>query len=206
VARFAWELRQLRARAGTPSYRDLAARAHYAPSTLADATRGHRLPTREVAVALACACGGDRDEWTRRWNAAAALARPDAPDEPSGTTGPRPAAARSGGAVARSGGAVAAPGHAIADREAAGRAVADREAAARSRRAARLLVGAGGILALLALLAAVAVAVAHGRRRAIRRLLFFARPWWSRAHQDGRRSLRARDEHFHTAGLERVEL
>ncbi|MFE9685177.1 hypothetical protein [Streptomyces sp. NPDC006285] len=76
VARFAWELRQLRAEAGSPSYRVLARRAHYAPSTLAEAAQGNRLPTLEAAVALATACGGDRDEWTARWRAVAALVEP----------------------------------------------------------------------------------------------------------------------------------
>ncbi|WP_197367166.1 WD40 repeat domain-containing protein, partial [Streptomyces clavuligerus] len=76
VARFAGDLRQLRAQAGAPSYRLLARRAHYSPSTLAEAAKGHRLPTLEVAVALAAACGGDRDEWTARWRAAAAAQAP----------------------------------------------------------------------------------------------------------------------------------
>jgi len=143
VARFAWELRQLRARAGTPSYRDLAAQAHYAPSTLADATRGHRLPTCEVAVALAGACGGDLDEWTRRWHTAAASARPDG----STDTG----ADRQQGS--------AQPGRAVPGVLAV---APDKRVALRHRRTGRLLIGAGAgaALALLATLAAV-----QGRRR-----------------------------------------
>ena len=37
VQRLAWQLRRLRERAGNPSYRRLAQRAHYSASTLADA-------------------------------------------------------------------------------------------------------------------------------------------------------------------------
>jgi hypothetical protein len=91
VARFAWELRQLRAEAGSPSYRVLARRAHYAPSTLAEAAKGNRLPTLEAAVALATACGGDRDEWIARWRAVAALVQPD-----TSTTEPKTPAAHTG--------------------------------------------------------------------------------------------------------------
>ncbi|GHD41867.1 helix-turn-helix domain-containing protein [Streptomyces galbus] len=102
MARFAWELRQLRTHAGAPSYRVLAQRAHYAASTLAEATKGSRLPTLDVAVALAEACGGDREEWAARWHAAAARGRAEARHargmpQPAGPTarrcpypGPRP--------------------------------------------------------------------------------------------------------------------
>ncbi|WP_283136368.1 hypothetical protein [Rhizohabitans arisaemae] len=71
--RFAWELRLLREEAGAPGYRALARRAHYSASTLAEAARGRRLPTLEVTLAYAEACGGDRQEWTARWQAAASL-------------------------------------------------------------------------------------------------------------------------------------
>ncbi|MFI6603915.1 helix-turn-helix domain-containing protein [Nonomuraea sp. NPDC050536] len=72
VQRFAWQLRQLREQAGTPGYRHLAKRAHYSPSTLADAAKGERLPSLEVALAYAEACGGDPEEWRARWTAASA--------------------------------------------------------------------------------------------------------------------------------------
>lgn len=62
VQRFAWRLRRLREQAGTPGYRHLAKRAHYSPSTLADAAKGERLPSLEVALAYAEACGGDPEE------------------------------------------------------------------------------------------------------------------------------------------------
>ncbi|MFE6691870.1 hypothetical protein ACFVFQ_36050 [Streptomyces sp. NPDC057743] len=72
IQRLAWELRQLRREAGTPSYRVLAKRAHFAASTLAEAAKGERLPSLPVAVAYARACGGDAAEWETRWRAAAA--------------------------------------------------------------------------------------------------------------------------------------
>ncbi|KAA6213902.1 hypothetical protein CP973_32525 [Streptomyces albofaciens JCM 4342] len=71
VERLAWELRQLRERAGTPSYRTLAKTAHYSASTLAEAAKGERLATLDVVLAYAQACGGDRAEWEARWRAAA---------------------------------------------------------------------------------------------------------------------------------------
>ncbi|MEU7156821.1 nSTAND1 domain-containing NTPase [Streptomyces chrestomyceticus] len=71
VERLAWELRRLRQRAGTPSYRTLAKTAHYSASTLAEAAKGERLPTLDVVLAYAQACGGDRAEWEARWRAAA---------------------------------------------------------------------------------------------------------------------------------------
>ena len=70
VQMLAWQLRQLRAAAGAPSYRRLAQRAHYSTSTLADAAKGERLPSLEVTLAYAVACGGDPDEWRRRWTTA----------------------------------------------------------------------------------------------------------------------------------------
>ncbi|MEV5595118.1 hypothetical protein [Streptomyces sp. NPDC052496] len=71
VERLAWELRQLRERAGTPSYRTLAKTAHYSASTLAEAAKGERLATLDVVLAYAQACGGERAEWEARWRAAA---------------------------------------------------------------------------------------------------------------------------------------
>jgi hypothetical protein len=66
------QLGQLRAAAGTPSYRTLAARTNYSRSALWRATRGSRLPSREITVALARACGAEGTEWDRRWHAARA--------------------------------------------------------------------------------------------------------------------------------------
>ncbi|WP_328972474.1 nSTAND1 domain-containing NTPase [Streptomyces sp. NBC_00239] len=71
VQELAWQLRQLRQRAGNPGYRALARRVHFSASTLADAARGERLASLEVVLAYAEACGGDADEWRARWSAAA---------------------------------------------------------------------------------------------------------------------------------------
>ncbi|MBW4721564.1 nSTAND1 domain-containing NTPase [Saccharothrix obliqua] len=67
LVRFAADLRRLRARAGTPSYRELARRAHYSSTTLSDAAGGRRLPTLAVVLGFVRACGGDVVEWERRW-------------------------------------------------------------------------------------------------------------------------------------------
>lgn len=64
-------LRELRERAGRPGYRAMAQRVHYSASTLAEAAKGQRLPSLEVALAYARACGGDEAEWRTRWEAAA---------------------------------------------------------------------------------------------------------------------------------------
>jgi hypothetical protein len=66
VGRFAADLRELRVRAGSPSYRQLARTTHYSSSTLAGAVAGKRLPTEPVLVAFVTACGGDPDEWVRK--------------------------------------------------------------------------------------------------------------------------------------------
>ncbi|MFH8976405.1 NB-ARC domain-containing protein [Streptomyces sp. NPDC017890] len=68
---FARELRRLRGTAGSPSYRELAHRALFSASVLSDAAAGHRLPSLQVALAFAEACGGDRATWERRWREAA---------------------------------------------------------------------------------------------------------------------------------------
>ncbi len=71
VQRFAWELRRLRQSAGNPGYRDMARRAHYSASTLAQAARGEKLPSLAVALAYVQACGGDSAQWEARWRQAA---------------------------------------------------------------------------------------------------------------------------------------
>ncbi|HEY4854167.1 MAG TPA: AAA family ATPase [Streptosporangiaceae bacterium] len=67
VAQFAADLRELRRRAGSPSYRRLARTANYASATLAEAASGHRLPTLAVTLAYVRACAGDVDQWEERW-------------------------------------------------------------------------------------------------------------------------------------------
>lgn len=66
VAAFAAELRDLRRRAGSPSFRELAKRTHYSSSTLAEAVAGKRLPTEGVVKAFVAECGGEVDEWIAR--------------------------------------------------------------------------------------------------------------------------------------------
>ncbi|MGI5505944.1 hypothetical protein [Lentzea sp. CA-135723] len=78
LGRFAGDLRKLREKAGTPSYRALASRAHYSAATLSDAAGGKKLPSLAVTLAYAKACGGDEEEWEQRWRAIAA------PPEPAG--------------------------------------------------------------------------------------------------------------------------
>ncbi|WP_188298958.1 helix-turn-helix domain-containing protein [Streptomyces sp. CBMA156] len=85
VERLAWELRQLRDRAGAPSYRVLAKASHYSASTLAEAAKGERLPSLAVVLAYARVCGGEPAEWEARWLAASrAIQGPSAAAEAGG--------------------------------------------------------------------------------------------------------------------------
>ncbi len=68
AGRFAAELRALRARAGNPSYRDMAARVHFSRSALAQAASGQALPTLAVLSGYVKACGGDVPQWETRWH------------------------------------------------------------------------------------------------------------------------------------------
>ncbi|BCB80633.1 hypothetical protein GCM10022251_02220 [Phytohabitans flavus] len=75
VERFVGELRDLRRSAGNPSYRELARRAHYAPTTFSSAVSGYRLPTLDVTLAFVSACEGDVVGWEERWRQADSQAR-----------------------------------------------------------------------------------------------------------------------------------
>src|SRR4051812_21967250 len=76
LSQFAQGLRKLRTKAGSPTYRELARRAHYAAGTLSDAAGGRKLPTLAVTLAYVRACDGDVAAWERTWHALAAeLAR-----------------------------------------------------------------------------------------------------------------------------------
>ncbi|MEU3827063.1 XRE family transcriptional regulator [Streptomyces sp. NPDC029080] len=68
VVRFAAGLRELRRTAGGPSYRDLAARAHYSVATLSSAAAGRRLPSLEVTRGYVRACEGDVEQWEALWH------------------------------------------------------------------------------------------------------------------------------------------
>lgn len=72
LSSFAHALRQVRAEAGYPTYRTLARKALFAPSVLSSAASGMALPTLQVTLAYASACGADTTEWRRRWEAVAA--------------------------------------------------------------------------------------------------------------------------------------
>ncbi|NGO72197.1 ATP-binding protein [Streptomyces boncukensis] len=75
LLRFATDLRLLREQAGSPTYRQLALRAHTSAASLSVAAGGRRLPTLAVTAAYVEACGGDIRAWQRRWHeVAAALA------------------------------------------------------------------------------------------------------------------------------------
>ncbi|MEV6714557.1 hypothetical protein AB0M48_21265 [Lentzea sp. NPDC051208] len=67
VEQFAFDLRKLREKAGSPGYRELGRLSHYSASTLADAARGQRLPSLAVSLAFVRACGGDEEVWEQRW-------------------------------------------------------------------------------------------------------------------------------------------
>ncbi|MFF4733487.1 helix-turn-helix domain-containing protein [Streptomyces mirabilis] len=83
VARFAAELRKLRAEAGSPTYRVMAQRTGQGVSTLSQAAGGERLPTLPVVLAYVRACDGDPQEWEALWRESAAelAAEPRTEDE-----------------------------------------------------------------------------------------------------------------------------
>lgn len=87
---FAYDLRQLREKAGNPTYRILAGKAGYSPATLSEAARGLRRPSLDVTLAYVGACGGDPDEWRLRWHALAA-AETGTTTEMAAGTGTEPA-------------------------------------------------------------------------------------------------------------------
>ncbi|MCX2953651.1 hypothetical protein [Lentzea sp. NEAU-D7] len=67
VQRFAWELRRLREKAGSPSYRELSRRAHFSSTALSEAAGGTQLPTLAVTLGYVEACEGDPEHWERQW-------------------------------------------------------------------------------------------------------------------------------------------
>ncbi|MER0246525.1 hypothetical protein AAHZ94_32055, partial [Streptomyces sp. HSW2009] len=81
VQQFAHGLRQLRVDAGSPTYRELARRAGYSVAVLSRAAGGERLPTLEAALAYVAACGGEVEEWRRRWHEATEADLPSALDD-----------------------------------------------------------------------------------------------------------------------------
>jgi WD40 repeat protein len=72
LIRFAADLRRLRRKAASPTYRELARRTHYSIAPLSEAASGRKLPTLAVTLAYVDACAGDVAEWERRWHEVAA--------------------------------------------------------------------------------------------------------------------------------------
>jgi hypothetical protein len=79
VREFAFWLRDLRKRTGL-TYQQLGKSAHYATSTVQEATAGRRLPTLRVTMAFVKACGGDLGEWRTYWTHIQRALDQDAPD------------------------------------------------------------------------------------------------------------------------------
>jgi transcriptional regulator with XRE-family HTH domain len=84
----AYELRKLRVEAGSPTYRSLARRTGYSPSTLSEAANGKRKPTLDVLLAYIGALGGDQQEWRRRWDTLDSLSEDVAADSPAAGLAP----------------------------------------------------------------------------------------------------------------------
>ncbi|TDB81648.1 hypothetical protein E1264_32430 [Actinomadura sp. KC216] len=69
--RFAERLRRLRAEAGNPSFRVMAAKSRsVSHATLHEAAKGTRFPSWTTTQAFVEACGGDVEEWREYWCAA----------------------------------------------------------------------------------------------------------------------------------------
>jgi hypothetical protein len=70
VQRLAHDLRELRGAAGGASYRTMAKKAGFAPTTLSQAAAGERLPSWAVVEGYVRACAGDPADWEPRWKEA----------------------------------------------------------------------------------------------------------------------------------------
>jgi hypothetical protein len=79
VREFAFWLRDLRKRSGL-TYAQLAKNAHYATSTVQEATAGRRFPTLKLTVAFVKACDGDVTEWQAYWGQIQRALDADAPN------------------------------------------------------------------------------------------------------------------------------
>ncbi|MEV6718145.1 helix-turn-helix domain-containing protein [Lentzea sp. NPDC051208] len=82
LLRFAADLRRLRERAGSPTYRELSRRAHYSAAALSEAAGGRKLPSLAVTKAYAKACDADPEEWARRWRSVVESEPREANDNP----------------------------------------------------------------------------------------------------------------------------
>ncbi|MFE5586758.1 hypothetical protein [Kitasatospora sp. NPDC056531] len=94
---FAGELRTLRLDAGQPSFRTMARTAgSISHTTLYEAACGSRLPSWATTRAFVQACGGNEEEWQRRWSAAVNGEPPTDPvlPVPAVTSNPEPRPSR----------------------------------------------------------------------------------------------------------------
>ncbi|MFD7235631.1 helix-turn-helix transcriptional regulator [Streptomyces syringium] len=89
-ATFAQQLRKLRKSSGSPTYATLAWRTKYSVPALSQAAAGRKLPSLDLTIAYARACGGDREHWTEQWLIAQHQAGPASLDGPATTTEVRP--------------------------------------------------------------------------------------------------------------------
>jgi WD40 repeat protein len=91
LVRFAADLRDLREKAGSPTYRELSGQAHFSATALSSAAAGRKLPSLPVTLAYVRACGGDPTEWDQRWHdLAAETAAADREDRPAETAAGSP--------------------------------------------------------------------------------------------------------------------
>ncbi|MGX8907782.1 helix-turn-helix domain-containing protein [Streptomyces netropsis] len=89
-ATFAQQLRKLRKSSGSPTYATLAWRTRYSVPALSQAAAGRKLPSLELTLAYATACGGSREHWTEQWLIAQHQAGPASLDSPATSTEVRP--------------------------------------------------------------------------------------------------------------------
>jgi hypothetical protein len=87
VREFAFWLRDLRKTSGL-TYEQLGKSAHYATSTVQEATAGRRLPTLRVTMAFVKACGGDPGQWRAYWAQIQRALDQDAPHGRLGSIAP----------------------------------------------------------------------------------------------------------------------
>lgn len=81
LAEFTAALRELRQRAGNPTFRTMSRRAEVSPATLHRVEVGRQIPTREAVLAYVGACDGDQDLWRHQHRELRVAARTGAKPE-----------------------------------------------------------------------------------------------------------------------------
>jgi len=81
VAELVSDLRKLRELAGMPSFRKMAAAAHYSHTALLGALSGNSLPSLPLTLGIVRACHGDETAWEKRWHQANAAQKLPTCDE-----------------------------------------------------------------------------------------------------------------------------